>query len=190
MAGLGMVGVDPRDPATEASKGHFYRDYTRFLDPHGLEGARIGVWREGVFGFSPEGDAVANEAIAMLGDLGATVVDPTDIPHVSDVFGPEFTVLLFDFKHDLNLYLEGLVSSPVRSLKELIAFDIAHADVLLIVGSNPAETLPPAMQFFDEGRARGAKHIVVDPRRTDRGVAKDRTRCAVHLPRSIREGDR
>jgi assimilatory nitrate reductase catalytic subunit len=44
--------------------------------------------------------------------------------------------------------------------------DVAHADVLLIVGSNPAETLPPAMQFFDEGLSRGAKHIVVDPRRT------------------------
>ena len=51
--------------------------------------------------------------------------------------------------------------------------DVAHADVLLIVGSNPAETLPPAMQFFDEGLSRGAKHIVVDPRRTataDRSV--------------------
>jgi assimilatory nitrate reductase catalytic subunit len=44
--------------------------------------------------------------------------------------------------------------------------DIALADVILLVGSNPAETMPPAMQYFDEGRARGAKHIVVDPRRT------------------------
>ena len=44
--------------------------------------------------------------------------------------------------------------------------DIAQADVVLIVGGNPADTLPPAMQYFDEGRARGAKHIVVDPRRT------------------------
>ncbi|MEE6179461.1 molybdopterin oxidoreductase family protein [Mycobacterium sp. 050134] len=44
--------------------------------------------------------------------------------------------------------------------------DIARADVILLVGSNPAETLPPAMQYFDEGRARGARHIVVDPRRT------------------------
>jgi assimilatory nitrate reductase catalytic subunit len=44
--------------------------------------------------------------------------------------------------------------------------DIAGADVILIVGGNPAETLPPAMQYFDEGRAGGAKHIVVDPRRT------------------------
>lgn len=44
--------------------------------------------------------------------------------------------------------------------------DIAQADVILLVGSNPAETMPPAMQYFEQGRARGAKHIVVDPRRT------------------------
>lgn len=44
--------------------------------------------------------------------------------------------------------------------------DIAQADVVLLVGANPAETLPPAMQYFDHGRSRGAKHIVVDPRRT------------------------
>lgn len=44
--------------------------------------------------------------------------------------------------------------------------DIAQADVILIVGANPADTQPPAMQYFDEGRAHGAKHIVVDPRRT------------------------
>ena len=44
--------------------------------------------------------------------------------------------------------------------------DIAHADVILLVGGNPADTLPPAMQYFDEGRANGARHIVVDPRRT------------------------
>jgi assimilatory nitrate reductase catalytic subunit len=44
--------------------------------------------------------------------------------------------------------------------------DIAEADVVVLVGSNPADTMPPAMQYFDEGRARGAQHIVVDPRRT------------------------
>ena len=31
---------------------------------------------------------------------------------------------------------------------------------------NPADTMPPSMQYFDAGRARGAQHIVVDPRRT------------------------
>lgn len=51
--------------------------------------------------------------------------------------------------------------------------DIAQADVILLVGANPAETMPPAMQFFDEGRARGAKHIVVDPRRTATAARAD-----------------
>jgi assimilatory nitrate reductase catalytic subunit len=44
--------------------------------------------------------------------------------------------------------------------------DIADADAVLLVGSNPADTMPPAMRFFQRGRERGALHIVVDPRRT------------------------
>ncbi|MGY2085708.1 molybdopterin oxidoreductase family protein [Blastococcus sp. SYSU DS0539] len=44
--------------------------------------------------------------------------------------------------------------------------DIADADVVVLVGSNPADTMPPAMQWFDAGRERGAQHVVVDPRRT------------------------
>ncbi|HET9871405.1 MAG TPA: molybdopterin oxidoreductase family protein [Propionibacteriaceae bacterium] len=44
--------------------------------------------------------------------------------------------------------------------------DIAEAKTILLVGSNPAATMPPAMQYFDAGRTNGATHIVVDPRRT------------------------
>jgi assimilatory nitrate reductase catalytic subunit len=44
--------------------------------------------------------------------------------------------------------------------------DLAEADVVVLVGSNPADTMPPAMQYFDTGRERGAEHVVVDPRRT------------------------
>ena len=44
--------------------------------------------------------------------------------------------------------------------------DVAEADVVVLVGSNPADTMPPAMQWFDEGPARGAKHLLVHPRRT------------------------
>ncbi|MDT3443908.1 molybdopterin oxidoreductase family protein [Pseudofrankia sp. BMG5.37] len=44
--------------------------------------------------------------------------------------------------------------------------DIAEAQAVLLVGSNPADTMPPAMQWFDAGRAAGAQHIVVDPRAT------------------------
>ena len=44
--------------------------------------------------------------------------------------------------------------------------DIASADVVLLVGANVAETMPPIMQYFEEQRARGGALIVVDPRRT------------------------
>jgi assimilatory nitrate reductase catalytic subunit len=51
--------------------------------------------------------------------------------------------------------------------------DLAEADAVLLVGSNPADTMPPAMQFLDTGRSRGARHIVIDPRTTTtaRGAA-------------------
>jgi amidase len=123
-----MTGVDPRDPATADSKGHSFRDYRRFLDPDGLRGARVGVWREGVFGISPEADAVAEAAIAELSRLGATVVDPADIPNVADTFDPEFTVLLCEFKDDIAAYLSELRNTDMRTLADLIAFNEAHAD--------------------------------------------------------------
>ena len=44
--------------------------------------------------------------------------------------------------------------------------DLADADVILLVGSNPAETMPPFMQYFEAQQARGGALIVVDPRRT------------------------
>jgi assimilatory nitrate reductase catalytic subunit len=44
--------------------------------------------------------------------------------------------------------------------------DVADAEVVLMVGSNPADTMPPAMRWFEVGRERGARHIVVDPRET------------------------
>jgi assimilatory nitrate reductase catalytic subunit len=44
--------------------------------------------------------------------------------------------------------------------------DIARAEVILLVGANPAETMPPLMQYFERARANGARLIVADPRRT------------------------
>lgn len=42
--------------------------------------------------------------------------------------------------------------------------DIAHTDVLLLLGSNIAETMPPMMQYIEAQRSNGGKLIVVDPR--------------------------
>ena len=44
--------------------------------------------------------------------------------------------------------------------------DIAGSEAVLLAGCNPAETMPPLMQYFDDQRARGGRLIVVDPRRT------------------------
>jgi assimilatory nitrate reductase catalytic subunit len=58
--------------------------------------------------------------------------------------------------------------------------DIAEAKAVLLVGSNPAATMPPAMQFFDAGRAGGAFHAVVDPRAS--ATAKGATLHLAPLP--------
>jgi amidase len=122
-----MTGVDRRDPATAAQQGHVYRDYTRFLGSRSLKGARIGVWRAGNFGVSPETDAVMQRAIVRLKALGATVVDTTDIP-IDPAYGPEGTALLYEFKHDINAYLHRFAGKGYpKTLADLIAFNKAHA---------------------------------------------------------------
>jgi assimilatory nitrate reductase catalytic subunit len=44
--------------------------------------------------------------------------------------------------------------------------DIAEASVVLLVGANVAETMPPIMQYFEAQQEQGGALIVVDPRRT------------------------
>lgn len=44
--------------------------------------------------------------------------------------------------------------------------DVAQARTLLLVGANPADAMPPSMRYYEKARQNGAKHIVVDPRRT------------------------
>jgi amidase len=124
-----LVGVDQYDPATAASADYFRSDYTHYLDVDGLRGARIGVARESYFGYSPKADAIADAAIKRLRELGASIVDPADIPTVQQMneTASEMTVLLHEFKADLNQYLADLASSPVRSMAEIIAFNEEHA---------------------------------------------------------------
>ncbi len=123
-----MTGVDPADPATAASSGNLRSDYTRFLDPDGLRGARIGVARQ-FFGISPAVDALMETALDVLRRQGATLIDPVEIPGEKELGDPEFEVLLYEFKADLNAYLASLgESAPAKSLKDLIAFNERNAD--------------------------------------------------------------
>ncbi|HEV8142808.1 MAG TPA: amidase [Methylomirabilota bacterium] len=120
-----MVGVDPRDAATQASVGKSHADYTRFLDENALRGARIGVPREGYFGYSGKTDAVINQAIEILRYQGAEVVDPVKIPNFdrSVLNAAEIIVLLYEFKAGVNAYLAEVTGARVKTLEEVIAFN-------------------------------------------------------------------
>ncbi|MBW8874892.1 MAG: amidase [Acidobacteria bacterium] len=124
-----LVGVDPRDPATAASAGKFSTDYTQFLDPNGLRGARIGVWRHTTTGYSRETDAIFEDALKAMSDAGAVLVDPADIPTVDalNATSDEITVLIYEFKRDLNAYLATRTGLQVKTLADIIAFNNAHA---------------------------------------------------------------
>lgn len=119
-----IVGVDPKDPATAASTSRAVQDYTRFLDPEGLRGKRLGVPRKVFTGYHDDTDRVFEAALDSLRGLGAIIVDPTDLPHADDTGSAETEVLLYEFKVGLNAYLAGLgPDAPVRSLEEVIAFN-------------------------------------------------------------------
>jgi amidase len=141
-----MAGADPDDAATRGGpagprvgasslsrdgrpRSSAPTDYSAALDPNGLKGARIGIVRDKLFGYSLAADQLADAAIVVMKRLGATVVDPVKIPTLGKFGGNEFEVLLFEFKADLNKYLTWLgPASPVHSLKDVIAFNDAHKD--------------------------------------------------------------
>ena len=118
-----MTGVDPRDAATNDSRGKSVTDYTQFLDKDGLRGMRLGIARKH-FGFNERVDKLMNGLLAEMKKLGAVLVDPADIPTTGKFDDSEFEVLLYEFKADLNTYLAGLgPQAPVHSLKDVIAFN-------------------------------------------------------------------
>jgi amidase len=124
-----MAGPDPRDRATAASNGRVEPDYTRFLDPNGLQGARIGVARGGFFGYSDATDRLAEDALRLLQQQRAVVIDPANIPHAGEYDDDELEVLLYEFKADLAIYLGELGSRvPVRTLQDVIEFNQRNAD--------------------------------------------------------------
>ncbi len=123
-----LAGPDPRDPATAASAGKLASDYTRFLDPNGLRGARLGIARH-FFGITSAVDKLMEDSIAEMRRQGAEIVDPADLPADSRFGAAETEVLSFEFKADLDAYLQARgPSSQVHSLADVIAFNEKHRD--------------------------------------------------------------
>jgi amidase len=121
-----LAGADPRDSATAESNGKAETGYTKFLDPDGLRGARIGVARK-YFGSNDATDELMNHLLEEMKQHGAIIVDPANLPSHGKFDDTEMTVLMYELKADLNAYLPGRPGAP-QSLKEIIAFNELHKD--------------------------------------------------------------
>ena len=130
-----IAGSDPNDRMTVGANLH-WSDYSLALDPDGLRGARIGVARSVYWGYSIAADRSAEQSLQVFRDLGAEVIDPADIPTAMELAGgwpprnmDGMNVMLYEFKAGLNDWLASLgPESHVRSLADLIEFNVAHAD--------------------------------------------------------------
>ena len=123
-----IAGRDARDPSTADAARHAVPDYTTFLDPDGLRGARIGVARN-LFGTSVVADRVVELALDAMGAAGAVLVDPADVETAEAIWTFDAEVLSYELKAGLDSYFASLgPSSPIKSLRDLIAFNERNSD--------------------------------------------------------------
>ncbi|KAF8878099.1 amidase signature domain-containing protein [Infundibulicybe gibba] len=124
-----IAGPDPNDNLT-LTQPHTVPDFTKALDINSLRGKRIGVPRRAFLGDSPTNSFVNiafEQALATIRSLGATVVDPANLPSADEmiVSNNEMVVMNVDFKVELNNWFQSLLENPsgVRSLADLIKFN-------------------------------------------------------------------
>jgi len=123
-----LTGLDSDDSATAAGAERGEADYMAYLDPDGLQGARIGVATQYSEGHERVEDLFQAALEAMRG-AGATVVEIPEVEAWRRMGGPSGRLMRYEFKTDLNAYLEGLgPQAPAKSLEEIIAFNEANAD--------------------------------------------------------------
>jgi amidase len=122
-----MAGADPQDSATADSQGKMSLDYTKFLDPAGLKGARLGVVRK-YCGFNDAVDQLMDTLIGEMKRAGAEIVDPADIPTIGKFDESELTVFYYELKADLAAYLARRGNTSVKSLKDVIEFNERNRD--------------------------------------------------------------
>lgn len=121
-----IVAHDSDDAAMGAGYWRKQKDYSVFLDPRGLEGARIGIPRDYFFEeLTDEQLEIFNVAVELMRKHGAIIVDPADVRTVREIVYS--SVVLNEFKASLNAYLAKLPpSTSIRTLKDIIAFNNEH----------------------------------------------------------------
>lgn len=126
-----IVGQDPQDPATMVSLPQFNHD--SLFDEKALNGAKIAVVSEEYIGkWTHEQEQIFQKAVEKLIELGAEVVEPA-VPAAKATWG--YKVLSYEFKADLNAYLNGLAPNvPIRTLADVIAFNYEHGEKMLKYG--------------------------------------------------------
>jgi len=119
-----IVGYDSEDPLTARGVGYIPDSYTMFLDPKGLQGARIGILRESM-GYDAEPRSedfskvteVFDKAVAELKAARAVIVDPVVIPKLKELLAKRagsFT----DEEESFTNYLSRSATPPYKSREE------------------------------------------------------------------------
>jgi len=138
-----MAGVDAADPSGPAAEGKVAADYSTFLKADALKGKRFGLLRQAM-GYHPDVDAAAMKAVEAIKASGGEVVD-VKVPTYNQWNGPEFEVLLYEFKDGLNAYLKNAKAAHA-SLEALIAWNKANAQqVMPFFGQ----------EIFEQAQAKG-----------------------------------
>lgn len=118
-----LVGVDSTDNKTLASRGKYYRDYTRFLKEDGLKGKKIGLYTK-PFDKNYKVDKLMYEAVEYLKSQGVEIVEIDEISK-NNVGNLSFEIMLYEYKDGLNKYFNSLGSDvPVKNLEDLIEFNL------------------------------------------------------------------
>ena len=124
-----MTAADADDVPSMARPGNLPVDYTTFLKTESLRGKRIGV--EKSFLQKHESiDGLLREAIALMQDAGATMVEVNFVDRLKNIGGHEYDLLKYEFKDGLNRYLSR-ANAPVKSLQEIIDFNAEHAAAVM-----------------------------------------------------------
>lgn len=115
------AGADPGDTYTAASQGKALADYTKFLDPNGLKGKRLGIDKNCLHVTSAM-DKLIYAAIELLKKQGAAVEEVDVYGQLKEAGKSEFTVLIYEFKDGVNNYLKN-ANCKMKSLADVVKFN-------------------------------------------------------------------